>query len=212
MIEQLAADQLAAGRGPAPLAAMGFLTRRPPLPQQPARHHRRPHRRRQPRPAGADRRLRPLPRSQVRSRSRRRTTTRCTASSPARTEPRELPLIGAAGRSPHATSTQKELDSARRSRREFFQAQARRLDEVRLGASRRTCWRPRAPVSGVGRAHGAEPPRCDAMAEADLHPVDPPSLAGLPGADAQEAGRCSPSGTPFAGLPEGEFAAGSRRR
>ncbi len=71
-----------------PLAAMGFLTLGRRFLEQPARHHRRPHRRGDARAAGADGRLRPLPRPQVRPDPDRRITTRSTASSPARTSRR----------------------------------------------------------------------------------------------------------------------------
>ena len=66
LLEQLAADQLAARRRPAAAGGAGLPDARPAVHEQPARHPRRPHRRGDARPAGADGRLRPLPRPQVR--------------------------------------------------------------------------------------------------------------------------------------------------
>ena len=70
--EQLAADQLAdTATTSRTLAALGFLTTGRKFNNQ-QRRHRRPDRRRRPRPPGPDRRLRPLPRPQVRRDSDRR--------------------------------------------------------------------------------------------------------------------------------------------
>ena len=124
IIEQLAADQLAARRRQAAARRAGVPHARPAVPQQPARHHRRPHRRRHPRPDGPDRRLRPLPRPQVRPDPDRRTTTRSTASSPARTEPRELPLIGEV--EADARSDRRSRRKSRSARREYSAEVAKR--------------------------------------------------------------------------------------
>ena len=67
LIEQIAADRLRGSGDNGALAAMGFLDGRPPLLEQSARHHRRSARRADARHDGADRHLRSLPRSQVRS-------------------------------------------------------------------------------------------------------------------------------------------------
>ena len=52
ILEQLAADQLPLGKDQRPLAALGFLTLGGRFMNNAARHHRRPHRRGEPRPAG----------------------------------------------------------------------------------------------------------------------------------------------------------------
>ena len=66
VVEQIAADQLAQRRRPPAAGRHGVLDRRPAVPARPERDHRRPDRRRLPRPAGPDGHLRPLPRPQVR--------------------------------------------------------------------------------------------------------------------------------------------------
>ena len=79
VVAQIAADQT----GDATCAPGNWLPHaRSSLSQQSDRHHQRPHRRRHPRHAGNDRRLRPLPRSQVRPDYLRPITTRSTACSP----------------------------------------------------------------------------------------------------------------------------------
>ena len=67
LIEQIAADQLAARRRQASRWRRWVSHARPAVHEHQAGHHRRSHRCRLPRDDGADRRLRPLPRSQVRS-------------------------------------------------------------------------------------------------------------------------------------------------
>ena len=64
--EQLAADVIVPKDQPWRLAAMGFLDAGPGVRQQPPRPDRRPHRHGHARASWADRRLRPLPRPQVR--------------------------------------------------------------------------------------------------------------------------------------------------
>ena len=66
LVEQIAADQLDLRRRPPAPGGARVPDRRPPLPERRQRDHRRPDRRRGPRPAGPDRRLCPLPRPQVR--------------------------------------------------------------------------------------------------------------------------------------------------
>ena len=69
VVAQIAADQI---DDPSCAPAIGLPHARPPVPQRSARHHQRSHRRRDARPHGPHRRLRPLPRSQVRSDQRGR--------------------------------------------------------------------------------------------------------------------------------------------
>ena len=69
VVAQLAADQI---DDPILCAGDRLPHAGPPVPQQQARHHQRPHRRRHARPDGPDGGLRPLPRSQVRSDQRGR--------------------------------------------------------------------------------------------------------------------------------------------
>ena len=83
IIEQLAADKLPLGNDKRPLAALGFLTLGRRFLATTAGHHRRPDRRGHPRTDGADGLRAPAATITSSIRSRRRTTTRSTACSPA---------------------------------------------------------------------------------------------------------------------------------
>ena len=79
---QIAADQIVKDpENNRDLRCPGLPDARPPLPQQRARHHRRPHRRRHARHPGPDNGLLALPRPQVRPACRRRNTIPSTPSS-----------------------------------------------------------------------------------------------------------------------------------
>ena len=120
-----------------PLAAMGFLTLGRRFLQQPARHHRRPHRRRDPRHDGPDRQPAPAATTTSTTRSRRRTTTRCTACSRAAPSRRSCRSIGAAERRPQPRwRSRRSWRSAEAAVETFLAEAARRARrELRAGES-----------------------------------------------------------------------------
>ena len=195
LLLQIAADQ-AAPDDQAALAAMGFLTLGRRFLGVHARHHRRPHRRRHARHDGPDRRLRPLPRPQVRSDSDRATTTRSTASSKAASE-RMLPDRRAGRR---AT---RRIRSTRRS----WPSAAKKLADGMAARRLETADRNRArvgdylaaqlelhkyPEEGFDQILGQDRPACR-LSSAAGRPIWPtPSSAAI---------RSSPPGMPMPAIP-----------
>ena len=114
-----------------PLTGAGLPDARRPLHEQRARYHRRSHRRGDARPDGADGRLRPLPRSQVRPDSDQADYYSLYGVFASCVEPEVPPLFEPPPDTPAFRSFQKEMDSREQRLRDFIRSQVRSNDLMR---------------------------------------------------------------------------------